>query len=502
MGDSEEPLKCIIQPQEGIEFLHSLRDSQILPVAVKKASRQAINEVQAKALTFLSKNTPLSSLAGIRFARNSGASSRGSASKQSRAEGHFTKLAGSYIRDRMSCPRTNRSSIIEEQEAERAKQVEAQRFVRCMKQKTSDWKSKFRRHYIKELERFQEELEKKEERWKQSRDEELVKRKYQRINQFKAMKQKRDDNISRNREHEKAFKTPSSYLYQQLEEQYVNDFVLPALNSSKATLRERQRRFQQVTREELLHHQHKVKNYLEERERLRARLNERETSEDSKRREEQRKYDCSWWKRVNEEEERQKEDMHNKIQHRMRTQERMKHYNEVVKDLYPVKTSPEKSRELRSIVESLQSQARKPRSVKNEYVTLKRNYEDPVDEPKKMPKIMPRGKSEEKLKSIKRYNKKIDYLSSIKEEREKKYISMTPSACNLHINLDESKLNSAKGIENAERMITDAENKLRNQMRLYEMYKHVQTNDTSREESISNSFISVIKAKLQLLSHF
>ena len=206
-------------------------------------------------------------------------------------------------------------------------------------------------------------------------------------------------------------------------------------------------------------------------------------------------YKTRFWELIQKDEMKKKEELKMKIENRVQMPVRMKQYDNLIKNLHPVKKSRNKAEELKKLVSEITHPVRRSRDVRKEY-SIERVRQN-------IPEYFPRTKtqkefSEERLNSIQiNQSKKIDYLAEMRENRERDYLSTTPPTFKLRVKFDDDKLNSVEKIENAEKIIKEVEEKVKDQEKLVKLNR----DNVYLQENFGNMIIETIRAKLKILNH-
>eukprot|EP01022_Parablepharisma_sp_SALTPOND_P009922 TRINITY_DN140_c1_g1_i1.p3 TRINITY_DN140_c1_g1~~TRINITY_DN140_c1_g1_i1.p3 ORF type:complete len:544 (+),score=81.66 TRINITY_DN140_c1_g1_i1:10460-12091(+) len=394
------------------------------------------------------------------------------------------------------------------------KQAKAFEFIKKISVREKDRKKRIQQKYMEDFKKFQEEFDWQETERSQKRAEQLSKKKLDRIQQFEMHKQKREEEFRKLQEHERSFKLHDSYLYAELEEKYKEKFVLPMLELRKSELSDRKAKLKSVTKEELVEHQRRRENFLMLKRQERRRSQEKERIEQKRREEGLGRYKNNIFQQIKEHEEKERQELEMKILERRKLRKKMYEYSSLIKEVYPVRPSESKAKELQKIIEKIKHPSRKPRDIKKDYDISRIRQARSVINTSKITADQNTQRSSYKLgkkqadDSIYNINstkvqgsKKIDYLTNMRKQREERYRSATPCAYSLNLCLDNLKLDSKDKIEAVERKVEKMELQARRQEKLLGLNESSEINNIEVGERVSNMFIEAIKAKLEILNH-
>ena len=387
-------------------------------------------------------------------------------------------------------------------------------------------KEKIANEFISKIQKDQKELRKrlelklkKEQELNKTREEERIKaekeaelkiraeRREELFKTYELNRQKFKEEKNKLKEIEKSYPFPKVYLYDQIEERYKNDIVLPMVKEENFNMQKRHINFRPVRKEDLIQHQASFENYKMKRiHEKNEEINKRKVKDIEYKRT-IKKYSSNISIKVKTMDLEKGRNENKKLLERRNMRTKMQNYSELIKVSRPVIPSKEKELELQQLIGKINTPVKQPKDVKDLYDVKKINeqYKQLMKRIKERNNIksksegtyslLNKSKDEKKEGNSRKY---YDYLAEAKNKRRDKMKLL--QVRNNNLSFDNVNFDSIKDMEKIERQIKIMEERTKLNEKLLEIQRG-QKKDVEINGRISEMFINTIKAKLSLLEN-
>ncbi len=417
-----------------------------------------------------------------------------------------------------------------------AKRQEAMEFV---KKKQTEKKERHKREKAilrqeEDKKRASEEARAKEAKVREV--ELLASRREDALKNMQELKQRREEETKKRQEQEEKHQPQEVYLYQKYEERYKKMVELPLLEARKQFLAEKRNVLKPISNKELDERAQKYEEIMTAREDERREEIRKKREIEDELAEKQKQFRTTISEKIHERDAKQKEELEKRNDVRKTLKLKMDSYANSLKETCPVVPSDCKANELKQLVEHLKQPTRQPRDVRKLYVPSalhtkkgRRSSSTAEREGKAESKSMDKRAADEKSrqpksgesKSVARGGKikleeavskemmeaakkkreqQMDYLTSIRLQREAKYGASKPDKFNWQADIKSERIGDREKRERVERKARMIEEQAKKKEQLYYQSGGPDKN-VEMGQYVSDMFIDAIKAKLAILDH-